>query len=156
MTTNGGASWTGYTGQWASYLTVNSISCASISVCWIAGTGQGGAGEVAESTDGGQTWTQKSPAFLADSGGTRSPNAIDCVSATTCWLAGWGHDGDHHRYRLRVRHRRLFGSRKGSHLQVISPEQIKVVAPAGSGTVNVRVHTAGGITAVTAKDRYRY
>jgi hypothetical protein len=49
-----------------------------------------------------------------------------------------------------------FGSRKGSRLKVISPERITVVAPAGSGTVNVRVHTAGGITPVTAKDRYRY
>lgn len=88
VTTNGGASWTGYTGQWASYISVTSISCVSTSVCWAAGIGEGGAGEVIESTDGGQTWTEKSPAFLADSGGTRMPNAIDCVSATTCWLAG--------------------------------------------------------------------
>ncbi len=49
-----------------------------------------------------------------------------------------------------------FGSRKGSRLKVISAKQITVVTPAGSGTVNVRVHTAGGITPVTAKDRYRY
>jgi hypothetical protein len=49
-----------------------------------------------------------------------------------------------------------FGSRKGSHLQVISPEEIKVAAPRGSGKVNVRVRTAGGITPVTAKDHYTY
>jgi hypothetical protein len=88
VTTNAGASWTGYTGPWASLLDVTSISCVSTSVCWAAGTGKSGGGEVIESTDGGQTWTEKSPAFLADSGGTRTPNAIDCVSATTCWLAG--------------------------------------------------------------------
>lgn len=49
-----------------------------------------------------------------------------------------------------------FGSRRGSHLQVISPEEIKVAAPAGSGKMNVRVHTAAGITLVTTKDRYTY
>jgi large repetitive protein len=49
-----------------------------------------------------------------------------------------------------------FGSRKGSHLQVISPEEIKIEAPAGSGTVNVRVQTAGGMTPVTTKDRCTY
>jgi hypothetical protein len=49
-----------------------------------------------------------------------------------------------------------FGSRKGSHLQVISPGKIKVAAPAGSGKVNVRVHTAAGITPITSKDRYTY
>jgi large repetitive protein len=47
-----------------------------------------------------------------------------------------------------------FGSRKGSDLQVISPEEIWIEAPAGSGTVNVRVQTAGGMTPVTTKDRY--
>lgn len=88
VTTNGGASWTGYTGQWAGLLDVTSISCVSTSVCWAAGLGEGAAGEVIESTDGGKTWTEKSPDFLADSGGTRTPNAIDCVSASTCWLAG--------------------------------------------------------------------
>jgi large repetitive protein len=88
VTTNGGASWTGFTGSWASFIDVTSISCVSTSVCWAAGIGQGSAGEVIESTNGGQTWTEKSPAFLADSGGTRTPNAIDCVSVTTCWLAG--------------------------------------------------------------------
>jgi large repetitive protein len=49
-----------------------------------------------------------------------------------------------------------FGSRKGSHVQVISAKEIKVAAPGGSGTVNVRVHTAAGITPVTATDRYTY
>ena len=49
-----------------------------------------------------------------------------------------------------------FGSRKGTHLRVLSADQITVVSPAGSGTVNVRVHTAGGVSPVTTKDRYRY
>lgn len=88
VTTDGGTSWTGYTGQWDTYVTFNSISCVSASVCWAAGTDKTGGGEVAESTDGGKAWTLKTPAFLANSGGTRTPNSIDCVSATTCWLAG--------------------------------------------------------------------
>lgn len=88
VSTDGGTSWTGYTGPWGAYVTFNSISCVSASVCWAAGTDKTGSGAVAESTDGGKTWTLKTPAFLADSGGTRTPNSIDCVSATTCWLAG--------------------------------------------------------------------
>ena len=88
MTTDGGTSWTGYTGQWDASVTFNSISCVSTSVCWAAGTDQTGSGAVAESTNGAKTWTLKTPAFLADSGGTRTLKSIDCVSATTCWLAG--------------------------------------------------------------------
>ena len=88
VTTDGGTSWTGYTGQWDASVTFNSISCVSTSVCWAAGTDQTGSGAVAESTNGAKTWTLKTPAFLADSGGTRTPKSIDCVSATTCWLAG--------------------------------------------------------------------
>jgi hypothetical protein len=49
-----------------------------------------------------------------------------------------------------------FGSHRGSHLRVISPRLIRIVAPAGSGTVNVRVRTAGGTTAVVTADRYTY
>jgi hypothetical protein len=49
-----------------------------------------------------------------------------------------------------------FGSRLGTHLVVISARKIKVVAPAGSGTVNVKVSTAGGTSANVASGKYAY
>jgi len=43
---------------------------------------------VAKSTDGGKTWTLATPAAWANAQYSWWPNSIDCVSATTCWLAG--------------------------------------------------------------------
>ncbi len=44
--------------------------------------------EVAQSVDGGQTWTLETLGVSAESGPSWWPNSIDCVSASTCWLAG--------------------------------------------------------------------
>ncbi len=49
-----------------------------------------------------------------------------------------------------------FGSEPATKIRVISPTLMTVVAPAGSGTVNVRVRTAGGVTAVTPADKFSY
>jgi hypothetical protein len=49
-----------------------------------------------------------------------------------------------------------FGTRKGSHLVVLSAGRIRITAPPGTGTVNVRVRTAAGITAIVTADKYRY
>jgi hypothetical protein len=98
VTTNGGQSWTPYTGLPLSSTSLtyyNAISCPTTSVCWAAGAGDitgSGFNEpmVAESTDGGQTWTAKSPASWAVGKPDFWANAIDCVSATTCYVAGIG------------------------------------------------------------------
>jgi hypothetical protein len=56
-------------------------------VCWVTGTTWATGGPaVAETTDGGATWTDMTPAAWATA--VWFANAIDCVSATTCWLAG--------------------------------------------------------------------
>jgi hypothetical protein len=86
VTTDAGRTWTGYATV-PSTVRVTAVSCPSASVCWASGTAWlADTPAVAESTDGGQTWTDKTPA--AWSGATWWPNAVDCVSATTCWLAG--------------------------------------------------------------------
>ena len=40
------------------------------------------------SADGGKTWTLTTPADWANAAYSWWPNSIDCVSTTTCWLAG--------------------------------------------------------------------
>lgn len=50
-----------------------------------------------------------------------------------------------------------FGGHKASHLVVVSATQLRVTAPTHSaGSVDVRVTTASGVSAVTAADRYVY
>jgi photosystem II stability/assembly factor-like uncharacterized protein len=86
VSTNAGQSWKGYATLPSTFL-VLAISCVSSSVCWTAGsTWANGSAAVAETTDGGKTWTDMTPASWATT--TWWPTAIDCVSSTTCWLAG--------------------------------------------------------------------
>lgn len=85
VTTDGGQSWTGYAGL-PSTFQVTAISCASTSICWASGSGWAGEPHVAKSTDGGRTWTDVSPPDWATA--LWWPNAIDCVSPRTCYLAG--------------------------------------------------------------------
>jgi len=85
VTTDSGQTWTGY--PLPTSIRVTGVSCPSSSVCWASGTGWlSDAPQVARSVDGGQTWTDMTPA--AWSSAEWWPNAIDCVSVTTCWLAG--------------------------------------------------------------------
>lgn len=85
VSTNAGKSWTGYA-TLPTGLTLTGLSCVSSTVCWASGTGPAGEPAVAETTDGAQTWANMSPASWASA--TWWPNSIDCVSASTCWLAG--------------------------------------------------------------------
>lgn len=85
VTTDAGQTWTGYDGL-PSTFQVTAISCASTSVCWASGSGWAAEPHVAKSTDGGRTWTDVSPPDWANA--LWRPNAIDCVSASTCYLAG--------------------------------------------------------------------
>ncbi|MGN6678794.1 MAG: WD40/YVTN/BNR-like repeat-containing protein, partial [Streptosporangiaceae bacterium] len=98
VTTDGGRTWTPYTGlplNSSTFWSYDAISCPTTSVCWAAGTGAmpGSAWAqplVAKSTDGGQTWTLKSPGSWTIPGSVYWANAIDCVSVSTCWIAGQG------------------------------------------------------------------
>ena len=72
VSTNAGKSWHGYATLPAT-LTLNALSCVSASVCWAAGTNFQGKPGVAETTDGGQTWTDTSLASWATA--TWWPNA---------------------------------------------------------------------------------
>jgi hypothetical protein len=49
-----------------------------------------------------------------------------------------------------------FGRTNARGLRVLSSDAIRVVVPAGAGTVNVRVTTPGGTSAVTLHDRFAY
>ncbi len=89
VTTDGGTSWTAYaTLPAADFSEVLGASCVTTSTCWIAGAGPNDQPEVADTTDGGQTWTLQTPAAWADAAYSWWPNSIDCVTATTCWVAG--------------------------------------------------------------------
>jgi len=49
-----------------------------------------------------------------------------------------------------------FGTRLAAHVTVVSSRQVKVSAPAGAGTVQVRVVTAGGTTPVVGAGSFSY
>jgi hypothetical protein len=90
VTRNGGRTWSGYPMP-ALFSQVQSISCVSASICWAAGQGAEALPGLAETTDGGRTWMNMTPATWSSA--QRWPNAIDCLSATTCWIAGQNNVG---------------------------------------------------------------
>ncbi len=49
-----------------------------------------------------------------------------------------------------------FGAVPASKIVQVSSREIKATAPAGSGTVDVRVRTPGGTSATGAADKYTY
>jgi hypothetical protein len=88
VTTDGGAHWKGHAIVPSASMRVLAISCPTTKVCWVAGSGPSAQPEVAKSTNGGKTWKLATPADWANAAFSWWPNSIDCVSATTCWLAG--------------------------------------------------------------------
>jgi hypothetical protein len=88
VTTNGGSTWKGHPISASSSINPLAISCPTIKICWVAGAGPEDQPEVARSTNGGTTWKLATPADWANASFSWWPNSIDCVSATTCWLAG--------------------------------------------------------------------
>lgn len=89
VTTDGGKTWTGYADLPPTIFPVEAISCPTTSVCWISGQGNVGQAVVGESTDGGQTWTDVTPAAWGD---TEVADTIDCATATSCWVGGFNWD----------------------------------------------------------------
>jgi len=66
---------------------IDALSCATKKVCWVTGTTWATGGPaVAETTDGGKTCTDKTPADWANAPWWAF--AIDCPTATTCWMVG--------------------------------------------------------------------
>ena len=92
VTTDAGQDWNGYDALPITISNVVGVSCVSTSECWIVGTNSGSdAPEVAETTDGGQTWTDETPSqwtsdFLVQS--------IECPTTTNCWIVGWNQNID--------------------------------------------------------------
>ena len=87
VTADAGASWQHYSTLSAAMSYPNEASCPTTTVCWLAGYSPApayGPG-IAETTDGGKTWTDMTPPNLPYAWQLTS---IDCVSATTCWVAG--------------------------------------------------------------------
>jgi hypothetical protein len=71
----------------SSSMHVTAISCPARKVCYVSGRGPQDQPRVARSINGGINWTRLNPPGW----GTAFswwPNSIDCVSTTTCWLAG--------------------------------------------------------------------
>lgn len=50
----------------------------------------------------------------------------------------------------------LFGGRRASHLRLVNPGALRVVIPAGAGTVVVRVRSAGGYSDPSGRARFTY
>jgi len=88
VTTDGGAHWAGHPIGPSASINVLAISCPTTKVCWLAGAGPSDQPEVAKTMNGGNTWKLATPAGWADAAFSWWPNSIDCVLATTCWLAG--------------------------------------------------------------------
>lgn len=86
VTTDGGQNWTGYNSLPTAFYKAISISCWSPSVCGVAGEDIHGEPQVTFTSDGGQTWTDPTPASWANASWIAT--SIDCISASTCWLTG--------------------------------------------------------------------
>ena len=86
ITRDAGRTWTGHATLPSTFL-VDALSCATKNVCWVTGTTWATGGPaVAETVDGGKTWTDKTPADWANAPWWAF--AIDCPTATTCWMVG--------------------------------------------------------------------
>jgi hypothetical protein len=96
LVTTDGTTWNHYeTLPVNSMADVLGVSCPSTSVCWAAGAGPEDEPVVAQSTDGGQTWTDRTPASWTGAGATWWPNSIDCVSVSVCWVVGMSSDSSY-------------------------------------------------------------
>jgi len=49
-----------------------------------------------------------------------------------------------------------FGPNRGSHLVVISSHTLTIVSPAGTGTRDILLRTAGGVTKRHPADKFTY
>jgi hypothetical protein len=86
VTDDGGVHWRGIASL-NSGPYVTAVSCPSMSVCWIAGINNStSAPEIAETTNAGRTWTDKTPASLSSP--YQQLNGLDCISDSVCWVAG--------------------------------------------------------------------
>jgi hypothetical protein len=93
VTADSGQRWTGYA-TLPSTFQVTALSCPSTTVCWASGMDWNSGPAVAESTDGGQTWTDMTPAawstvtWWVNPNGTYQLNGISCLSSQVCVAVG--------------------------------------------------------------------
>jgi hypothetical protein len=85
VTRDAGANWQHYNTFPANMAYPSAVSCPTTTVCWLVGYTYSYTPGVAESTDGGQTWTDMSSGNWSTS---QQLWSIDCVNASTCWVAG--------------------------------------------------------------------
>jgi hypothetical protein len=135
VTTSAGRTWSGYASLPASLYPVTALSCASARVCWATGYESGGGPGIAQTTDGGRTWTDQTPAAWATAGWRA--NAIDCVTASTCWLAGAGKTDD-------LQNPVLVSTTNGGRRWTVTTNLPDAGAPSGSYALN-------GISCVSAR-----
>lgn len=145
---------------WSS--SVTSIASASTNGYWILTSdgvvhpfGDAGAGSSNQATS--TTISSQAPAGSANSGvsltgtsssvGVLSPSSGTAGGGETVQITGSGFTGA-----LNV----LFGSNASSDFTVNSPTSISAIAPAGEGTVDVRVQMENGTTTSTAADQFTY
>jgi hypothetical protein len=83
VTTNAGKTWTPYNNLQPALTGASQLSCASVKVCWaLYGA------DLAETTDGGVTWVNKTPAAWAGKQNAYLLSSLDCISTATCWVSG--------------------------------------------------------------------
>jgi photosystem II stability/assembly factor-like uncharacterized protein len=87
VTTDAGQTWTGYNSLPPAFFRAVAISCFSVSACGVSGVDVHGQPEIVFTTDGGQAWTDPTPASWEDVSWLTT--SIDCVAARSCWVAGF-------------------------------------------------------------------
>jgi hypothetical protein len=83
---NAGRTWMGFETLPPTFKAATGVSCVAPNACGVSGIDFRGEPQVIFTSDAGETWTDPTPTAWANVDWV--PNGIDCVSATTCWLAG--------------------------------------------------------------------
>jgi IPT/TIG domain len=118
---------------------VDALSCASTAICAAGGyCTDGSAHQQAFVVE----YAPPAPAItrLSPSKGPRSGGTMVTISGTSLLAPTAVH----------------FGAKTARILKVLSATKLEVISPKGTGTVAVSVTTAGGTSAKTAADRFRY
>lgn len=142
-----GSTWSAATSPNAAdsqYDTINAVTCAAPAPCFIAGAFRPN-GDIANTNQLAQTLIEEYPVDVPPAsvtpatgstlgGGTVTVNGSNLTGATSV----------------------DFGATPGTGLHVVDDNTLTVVAPPGSGTVNVTVTTPSGTSGTSSADQYVY
>ncbi len=181
-TTDGGTTWTSQTAPYG-FGGLLSVSCPSSTACEAVGGGYGAGGQAVATSDGGTTWTAQvvpsavsaldavscASASTCVGGGTGTgtvgglllayatpsaptvatvtPNSGPATGGTSVTIDGTG---------FTTATGVSFGAAPASSFHVVSDTELTAVSPAGSGTVDVTVTSAGGTSATSSADQFTY